>query len=159
VNPSLNKNFRDILSALNDAEAEYLVVGAYALACYGNARPTGDIDIWIRPTPQNSDRVYRALKQFGIPREWIQSAGELTDSDAVFVFGRAPERIDILTSITGVDFETAWINRQTAEYEGVCAVVPHWRDLLANKRATGRLKDAADAEWLEVVMRKRGESV
>jgi hypothetical protein len=159
VSPSLNKNFSDMLSALNDAGAEYLVVGAYAMASYGNVRATGDIDIWVRPTAENATKVWYALKAFGIPREWVKDKGELTDSDAVFMFGVPPERIDILTSITGVDFESAWANRQVAEFEGVQALVPHWRDLLANKRATGRLKDAADAEWIEVIMRRRGETI
>jgi hypothetical protein len=148
-----------MLSALNDAGAEYIVVGAYALACYGNARPTGDIDLWIRPTPENAERVYAALKRFGIPKEWVQNEGELTDSDAVFRFGVPPERIDILTSITGINFDAAWANRKLADYEGVQAHVIDWRDLLTNKRAAGRLKDLADAQWLEVVMRGRGEEV
>ncbi|HEX6961034.1 MAG TPA: hypothetical protein VF175_04155, partial [Lacipirellula sp.] len=81
------------------------------------------------------------------------------DSDAVFVFGVPPERIDILTSISGVDFDTAWANRQRAEHEGMPVHVIHWRDLLTNKRAAGRLKDLADAQWIEVVMRRRGEEV
>jgi hypothetical protein len=157
VSPSLNKNFRDMLSALNDAGAEYLVVGAYALACYGHPRPTGDIDIWVRPTPDNAQRVWEALRRFGIPAGWVQSPQELTDSDAVFSFGVPPHRIDILTSITSVAFDAAWENRQVAEYEGVHAPVLHWRDLLVNKQRTGRLKDAADAQWLQRVMRKRGE--
>ena len=132
-------------------------MGAYALASYGYVRPTGDIDIWIRPTAENAERVYQALKQFGIPREWVQSAGDLTDSEAVFMFGVPPERIDILSSISGIDFDTAWANRQVAEFEVMTMQVPHWRDLLTNKRAAGRLKDAADAQWIEVVMKKRGE--
>ncbi len=148
-----------MLSALNDAGAEYLIVGAYAMASYGNARATGDIGIWIRPTAENAERAYRAFASFGIPRQWIDNAGELTDSDAVFSFGCPPERIDALTSISGVPFDAAWANRKVAEYGGIQAHVIHWRDLLANKRAVGRLKDAADAEWLEVIMRGRGETV
>lgn len=148
-----------MLSALNDAEADYLVVGAYALAAYGNPRATGDIDIWVRPTAENAVRVWRALREFGIPKAWVKEPVDLTDSNAVFMFGVPPERIDILTSITAIVFEDAWANRRTAQYDGLSAPVLHWRDLLINKRATGRLKDAADAEWIETVMRNRGESV
>lgn len=147
-----------MLSALNDAGAEYLVVGAYAMASYGNPRPTGDLDIWVRPTPENAARVFAALHRFGIPREWVQDPGELLDSDAVFAFGLPPQRIDLLTSISGLEFDDAWNNRQLAEYESIQAPVIHWRDLLTNKRAAGRLKDLADAQWLEVVMRNRGET-
>jgi hypothetical protein len=89
----------------------------------------------------------------------VQTEGELTDSDAVFVFGVPPERIDILNSISGVAFDSAWANREKADYEGVQAHVIHWRDLLTNKKSAGRLKDLADAEWLEVVMRRRGEEL
>ena len=148
-----------MLSALNDAEVDYLVVGAYALAAYGNPRATGDLDIWVRPTSENADRVWEALRLFGIPKSWVKEPIELTDSNAVFSFGVPPERIDILTSITAIGFENAWRNRSIAEYDGVATPVLHWRDLLTNKRATGRLKDAADAEWIERVMRSRGESV
>jgi hypothetical protein len=148
-----------MLSALNDAGADYLIVGAYALGAYGNPRPTGDIDFWVRPTPENAERVFDALKSFGIPRSWITSDIELTDPDAVFAFGVPPERIDILTSISGIDFDSAWANRQAADVDGIPAPVIHWRDLLTNKRAAGRPKDAVDAHWIEVVMRKRGEKI
>lgn len=148
-----------MLSALNDAKVDYLVVGAYALAAYGNPRATGDLDIWVRPTEGNAKRVWEALRLFGIPRSWVKEPIELTDSNAVFSFGVPPERIDILTSITAIGFENAWGNRNIAEYDGVSAFILHWRDLLANKQATGRLKDAADAEWIAAVMRSRGESV
>ena len=148
-----------MLSALNDAEVDYLVVGAYALAAYGNPRATGDLDIWVRPTSENADRVWEALRLFGIPKSWVKEPIELTDSNAVFSFGVPPERVDILTSITAIGFQNAWSNRKIAEYDGVSTPVLHWRDLLANKRATGRLKDAADAQWIETVMRGRGESI
>lgn len=144
---------------MNDAGVDYLVVGAYALAAYGNPRATGDLDIWVRPTGENAERVWEALRLFGIPKSWVKEPIELTDSNAVFSFGVPPERIDILTSITAIGFENAWGSRKVAEYDGVSAFVLHWRDLLANKRATGRLKDAADAEWIETAMRGRGESV
>lgn len=148
-----------MLSALNDAGADYLVVGAYALGAYGNPRATGDLDLWVRPTAENADRVWNALRKFGIPKGWVKGPADLTDSDAVFMFGVPPERIDILTSITAVTFDAAWANRRTAVFDGLSAHVLDWRDLLANKRATGRLKDAADVEWIETVMRNRGEEV
>ena len=144
---------------MNDARADYLIVGAYALAAYGNPRATGDLDIWVRSTNENAEGVWEALRLFGIRKSWVKEPIELTDSNAVFSFGVPPERIDILTSITAIGFDNAWGNRNVAEYDGISAFVLHWRELLTNKRANGRLKDAADAEWIEIVMRSRGESV
>src|SRR5690606_16719511 len=127
---------------LNDAGVAYLVVGAYALAAGGNPRATGDLDIWVRPTAENAERVCNALRQFGIAKNWAKDPIELTASDAVISFGVPPERIDILTSITAVNFEATWNNRRTAEYE--CLFVPvihlarHGRQQTSNWPTEGR---------------------
>lgn len=144
----LNKNFRDMLSALNDAGAEYLVVGAYALATYGPARGTGDIDIWVRPTKDNADRVWTALERFGAPRNRL-TREDLCAEDTVFQIGVAPNRIDILTSITGVNFDEAWRHRKQSTIYGLSVAVLGREQLLKNKRAVGRPKDLADVAWLE----------
>ena len=137
-----------MLSALNDAGAEYLVVGAYALATYGTARATGDIDIWVRPTEQNAERVWAALEKFGAPRRKLTQQ-DLQAPDTVFQIGVAPNRVDILTSITGVDFEEAWQHRKQTRINGLSISVLGRDHLLKNKRAIGRPKDLADAAWLE----------
>ena len=103
----MNPDFLDMLSALFEEGAEYLLVGAYALAVYGLPRATGDLDIWISTTPENRRRVWRALARFGAPLRELEEA-DLAAEDLVFQVGVAPQRIDILTSIDGVDFEEAW---------------------------------------------------
>ena len=144
----MNKDFRDMLSALSDEDAEFLVVGAYALAAHGIPRSTGDIDLWIRPSPENAKRVWDALKRFRAPLREL-TVEDLTADDVVFQIGIAPRRIDLLTSITAVDFDEAWEDRMQVEIEGVPLAVISRDHLLQNKRATGRPKDMADVAWLE----------
>jgi len=145
---SLNPDFRDMLCALNDAGADYLVVGAYALAVHGMPRATGDIDLWVRPSEDNARRVWDALRAFGAPTARV-SLQDFMRPDVVFQIGVAPRRIDILTSITGVQFTEAWDDRQTGEVDGVTFFVISRARLIQNKRATGRPKDLADLAWLE----------
>jgi hypothetical protein len=144
----VNPDFRDMLSALSDAGADYLVIGAYAMAAHGFARATGDLDIWVRPTPENAERVWNALGRFGAPTSRIRAA-DLHAPDVVYQIGVAPRRIDILTSVTALTFEAAWTNRLAVEIEGLAVNILGRSDLLVNKRATGRPKDLADIAWLE----------
>ena len=143
----LNPNFKDMLVALNDAEAEYLVVGAYAMAAHGCPRSTGDIDFWVRATPENAQRVWNALSSFGAPMFQI-SVDELSTPDVVFQIGVAPQRIDVMTSISGVEFEDAWPHRLIADLDGIRAGVIGSDQLLINKLASGRPKDTLDVEIL-----------
>ena len=144
----LNPDFKDMLSGLKEAEADYLIVGAYALAAHGYPRATGDLDIWVRPTPENSIRVWRALAAFGAPVSQL-SPDDLSNRGVVFQIGLAPRRIDVLTSISGVEFEIAWRNRMTFRMDGMEVQVIGRDDLLVNKRASGRPKDLADAATLD----------
>lgn len=107
----LNPDFRDMLSALSAAGAEYLVVGAYALAAHGYPRATGDLDIWVNPTEQNAPRVWEGMRQFHAPMSQL-SLADLSTPDNVIQIGVAPCRIDILTAIDGVQFDEAWPNRK-----------------------------------------------
>lgn len=95
---SLNNHFAEMLAVLNDSEAEYLIVGAYALAAYGNPRATGDIDILVDSSEENSIRVWEALKAFGAPLSRLKPS-DLAKEDVVFQMGLPPNRIDLLTSI------------------------------------------------------------
>jgi hypothetical protein len=144
----LNPDFRDMLSALSAAEADYLVVGAYALAAHGYPRATGDIDLWVRPTTENSARVWKALAAFGAPTSRM-TVEDFSAPDIVYQIGTAPRRIDILTSISGVEFEQAWEDRISVELDGLTVPVIGREHLLANKRASGRPRDLADAETLD----------
>src|SRR5215217_5575526 len=97
----LNPDYRDMLSLFNEEKVEYMVVGAYALAYHGLPRATGDIDVWIRRSDENTDRVWRALSRFGVPL-FDLTKDDLNKPETVFQIGLAPRRIDILTSIDGV---------------------------------------------------------
>ena len=144
----MNRDFVEMLSALCAAGVEFLLVGAHALAAYGRPRATGDLDIWVRPTSENAPRVMQALKAFGAP-SFDLTVEELSTPESVFQLGVAPCRIDLLTTITGVDFETAWANRTTLRMEGLSIPCIGRADLLANKRAVGRPRDLADVAELE----------
>lgn len=145
-----NEDYRDVLTALVARRARFLVVGAHALAAHGYPRGTVDIDIWIDPTPENAAQVWRALADFGAPLDTLAvSVDDLTRPDVVAQFGLPPSRVDILTGVSGLTFAAAWANRLEATVEGVRVPIVGLRDLIANKRAAGRLKDLADIEGLD----------
>jgi hypothetical protein len=99
----MNRDFAEMLNALAAEGVEYLVVGAYAVAGHGIPRATGDIDLWVRPTPANAARLWRALARFGAPRSLVTEA-TFTEADVVYQIGLPPNRIDILTT------STAWLS-------------------------------------------------
>jgi hypothetical protein len=144
----LNPDFRDMLCAFNGEGVEYLVVGAYAMAAHGFPRATGDLDFWIRNTPENADRVLRALVVFGAPTRDV-SQKDLTTPDMIVQFGVEPSRVDILTSISGVEFEEAYPRRTVARLDDVDVPILGVDDLIRNKRASGRRKDLLDVVRLE----------
>ena len=144
----VNPDFRDLFAALNGAGAEYLLVGGYALAIHAAPRFTKDLDVWVNPTRENAPRVLTALKVFGA------TLGELTETDLmtpgiVFQMGLPPNRIDLLTSIDGVEFSEAWPARITTEYGREQLPVIGRAQLIANKRASGRPQDLVDADAIE----------
>lgn len=143
-----NQDFRDLFAALNAADAEYLVVGALALAAHGHVRATKDLDVWVRPTPENAERVHRALVSFGAPLQDLTVA-DLASPDLIFQIGVPPVRVDIITSIDGVEFDEAWTEKVVSEYAAETVQVLSRRHLIQNKKASGRLQDLADVEALE----------
>jgi hypothetical protein len=136
-----------MLDALSAAGADFLIVGAHALAAHGRPRATGDLDLWIRPTAENAARVWNALVAFGAPLADV-SVGDLSTPGTVFQIGIVPVRIDILTSLTGLDFETAWSRRQILNVEGRDLQFLSREDLIRNKTALGRPRDLADIDDL-----------
>jgi hypothetical protein len=144
----LNPDFLDMLSALSGEGAEYLLVGAYALAVHGVPRATGDRDLWIRPAPESARRVLAALGRFGAPRAGLAERDLLTPGTACQV-GVAPRRIDILTSVDGVEFGEARAGRRIARVGALDVPVIDRRHLIRNKKAAGRPQDLADAARLE----------
>lgn len=143
----INKNFKDMLSAFGEARADYMIVGAYAMAAHGCPRATADIDIWVRPTPSNAVRVWNGLLAFGAPLSKV-TQGDFHAPGVVYQMGVPPQRIDILTSITGVSFDDAWPHRLVVDMEGLSVPVIGLRHLHTNKLASGRDKDLLDAEIL-----------
>ncbi len=144
----MNRNFEEMLAALFAAGAEFLLVGAHALAVHGVPRATGDLDLWIRPTPENAARVFEALVSFGAPVAEICIA-DLHTPDLVFQIGLPPCRIDLLTSIPGVEFDSAWQNRVEIPVAGLIVPCLSRQDFVRNKRAAGRPRDIADVAMLE----------
>ena len=107
-----------------------------------------DFDIWVRPTAENADRVYAAIVKFGAPLHGLTTE-DLTTPGLIYQIGVKPSRIDILTALSGVDFESAWRRRIEAIVDGESYFVIGRDDLIANKRATGRPQDLLDADRLE----------
>jgi hypothetical protein len=145
----VNEDFRDLLQALQETGVRFLVVGAHAMAVHGVPRATGDLDVWIAVDPANADRVMEALSRFGAPLAAMGvSRADFLDRNQVVQIGLPPRRIDILTSISGVEFEEAWAGRITRAVEGVTLPFLGRDALVRNKRASGRAKDRADLEAL-----------
>lgn len=146
----MNRDFLEFLDALLRADARFLVVGAHAMAVHGVPRATGDLDVWVDATAENAERVWSALIAFGAPMGTLGlSRTDLTSSELVLQLGVVPQRIDLLTSVTGLKFDDAWSTRRHHRV-GELEVPFLGRDaLLQNKRATARTKDLADIEILE----------
>ena len=144
----LNSDYRDMLQVLLDNGVKFLLVGAYAMGAHGYPRATGDIDIWVEPSEDNSRRVYRSLAAFGAPLHQIDE-NTFVKPSIVFQIGIAPRRIDIITTISGIEFERAYQQRLTIEVDGLPVPILSYDDLVKNKRATGRDKDRLDADRLE----------
>ncbi len=152
----LNRDWREFIELLNSNGVEYLVVGAFAVAFHGFPRYTGDLDLLVRPTEENADRVLRALTAFGFGKAGLQAAG-LRSPGRVVQMGVKPNRIDLLTGISGVSFEEAWATRSEAELDGIATHFIGRAELLRNKQQTGRAKDLGDAEELRKRAAKRGD--
>ena len=143
-----NSDYADMAKALLDAGAEFLLVGGYAVSLHGYPRTTFDVDFWVRPTPENAPKVVRALRLFGAPMKDI-SVSDFDHPDMVFQIGVAPRRIDILTRIDGVTWDEAAPHAVERPVNGMAFKILGLAELIRNKRATGRPKDAADAVVLE----------
>ncbi|WDE97548.1 nucleotidyl transferase AbiEii/AbiGii toxin family protein [Lentisphaera profundi] len=143
----IQQDFRDLLHLFNEQKVKYLVVGGYALAFHGAPRFTGDIDIWVRTSSENADKIINALNEFGFGALGITKQ-DLTQDDQVLQLGYPPIRIDIMTSIDGVDFDEAFNNSLLTSYGDIKIKIISKDDFIKNKRATGRYKDLADIEAL-----------
>ena len=143
----LNEDYRDMLQILLGNEVRFLVVGAYAMSAYGYPRATGDFDIWVDTSPENSSKIYASLTEFGAPLTDI-SEQTFTEDGIIFQIGIAPRRIDIITHIDGVRFQDAYEAKKVIEVEGLRIPFLSKEDLIKNKHSTGREIDKLDAEYL-----------
>ena len=147
----LPPDFADLFVCLAEAEVEYMLVGGYAVMAHGYLRATQDLDVWVRASPDNAARVLEAMEAFGMPPGL--TLDDLAQTEGTpptgFRFGRRPLAVDLLTSIRGVEFDDAWPHSIVREFDGLAIRVIGRAALLANKRATGRPKDAADVAALE----------
>ena len=151
----LQTDLNEFIVLLNSLGVEYLVVGGHAVAFHGHPRFTGDIDFFIRTTPQNAERVLRVLAEFGFGSLSIAER-DLLEPHQVIQLGRPPNRIDLLTSISGVDFDAAWPSRVEGTLDEQRVFFLGLEDLLKNKEASGRKKDLADVEKLRAVAKRHG---
>lgn len=126
--PRLGADFVDLLSALSKERARFLVIGGYAVGVHGHPRATRGLDIWIEPTRANARRVLDALRVFGAPVSALGVA-DLTHPDGVFQIGISPNRVDILSTIPGVEFAACWRRRLPVSFGGVEAPVISRTDL------------------------------
>ena len=137
------------LCELFDAHGvEYLLVGGQAVIAHGYPRLTKDLDLWVNPTAENGARVLRALEAFGTPLANF-APERFEDPATMLSIGSDPFRVDILTGLPGVEFDSAWSRRESVELESAKLPLICKADLIANKKAVGRLQDLADAEALE----------
>lgn len=144
----LNQDFKEFIQSLNDNRVRYLVVGGYAVALHGHPRYTKDIDIWIEMSPENAANVIGALEQFGFTSLELRETDFLIPGQ-VIQLGQPPNRIDLLCSVSGVDFATCYESRFTVDIDGVPVDFIGLEDLRKNKAASGRYQDLADLENLE----------
>lgn len=140
----LSKDFKEFIALLNKNEVQYLIVGGYAVAIHGYPRYTKDLDIWIALSPENADKILKVLDDFGFGGLNL-TAEDFTQPNQIIQLGFPPNRIDIITSLTGVDFNNCYGTKLAVDFDGVKILIIDRINLKKNKLATGRPQDLADA--------------
>jgi hypothetical protein len=144
----LSSDLREFLESLNSRGIDYVIVGAHSLAFHGRPRYTGDLDMLVRATPENARKLVDVLNHFGFAGSGFKES-DFTEAGQMIQLGRAPNRIDLLTSITGVSSNEAFSSRVATELDGIPVFILSKDALIRNKRAVGRAQDLADLESLE----------
>ena len=145
---SLNPDLREFIALLNSRGVEYVIVGAHSLAFHARPRYTGDLDILIRPSAENAIKLVSLLRSFGFG-ETDFTDRDFLEPEKMIQLGRVPNRIDLLTSISGVTIDDAFQTRVPGEIDGLPVFVLSKKLLIENKRAVGRPQDVADLKALE----------
>ncbi len=143
----LPEDFKEFLRLLNSNEVEYLLIGGFAVGYYGYPRATNDIDVWVARTETNSRKIVSTLEEFGFGTPELKPELFLMP-DRIVRMGVPPMRVEVLTSISGVEFEPCYQARVQGELDGVPVDLIGLDDLKTNKRASGRYKDLDDLEQL-----------
>jgi len=151
----LQADLREFIELLNSHGVEYVIVGGHAVAFHGHPRFTGDIDFFVRMTPLNAQRLIAVLSDFGFGSVGITER-DLLEPKRIVQLGYPPNRIDILTSISGVDFDSAWATRVESIMDDQPMIMIGWNELLQNKKAAGRQKDLADVAKLLAIAKRKG---
>jgi hypothetical protein len=144
----LNQDFKEFIRSLNEHNVRYLIIGGYAVAFHGHPRYTKDLDVWIELAPKNAANILKALAQFGFGSLGLTEA-DFLESDQIIQLGYPPSRIDILTTLAGVDFENCYASRVITTIDNIPMNFIDLENLKKNKKATGRLQDLADLENLK----------
>lgn len=146
----MSADLADFLKLLTEKGVDYLIIGGFAVGHYGYVRNTGDFDVWIRPTDENTALAAEALDDFGYaPKE--KSLPYLRNPEKILRMGMPPFRLEVSTAIDGVEFDDCFTRRRTVEHDGMIINFIGYEDLIANKIASGRLKDLADVEELKQI--------
>ena len=143
----LGPDFSEFVEFCEREPVRYLIVGGFAVGVHGHVRYTKDLDVWIEPTRENAARTLRVLDEFGFGTLGLTEA-DFIEPGNVIQLGYPPNRLDLLTQPTGVTFAECWDARIRVDLGTVTANVIGFDDLIANKRASGRLRDLADVEDL-----------
>jgi len=145
---TLDPDFEDFIQFLNQYEVDYMIVGGYAMAFHGNPRYTGDLDIWIDISESNAEKILLVIQAFGFSSLGFKKEDFLKEN-LINQIGYPPLRIDILTNIDGIDFKEAYTQKQVIEIEDLKANYIGLRDLIQNKKTSGREKDIIDVKTLQ----------
>ena len=146
----LNNDFKEFIQLLNANGVKYLVVGGYAVGYHGHPRYTKDIDVWTMMERSNAENAVAAIKQFGFASLGLTEE-DFLDTENIIQLGYPPNRIDLLTDLSGVDFEACFAQKVTVDFEGVPINFISLDDLIKNKESTKRTQDMADAEKLKKI--------
>jgi hypothetical protein len=144
----LNQDFKEFIQSLNDNQVHYLIIGGYAVAFHGHPRYTKDLDVWIKPAQDNAQKLLQALDEFGFGSLSLKEE-DFMEPGQIVQLGYPPNRIDILTNPSGVDFETCFNARVTVKVDDTELNFIDLDNLKRNKKASGRFQDLADLENLE----------
>jgi predicted nucleotidyltransferase len=143
----LSPDFKEFLKLLKEYDVRYLLIGGYAVGYHGYARATGDMDIWIAIHPDNAHKMVAVLKTFGFDHTDLNAELFLRENKIIRM-GVPPVRLEIITSISGVEFDECYQARVVDELDGVEVNLIDLENLKKNKKASGRSKDIADLEKL-----------